>query len=528
MKPIYVITRAHNNLPHNRKQAELEKYLRGLIHISLTQEERRQLERDIDGIVQFLNLKYPKAAEYLISKDAGWIAVNAKGRDKSIYIVLEPIGESYTEHIQESKRVALPKSLSLMEYSQMLIRSFGDNAKVALCYFFASIFKDIIRGVTQSFPILYFYGAAHTGKTQLGNSLTSLFTSKPLAANLNNYTLAGLKEELIRVNTIVHLDEYKNSLDINKREFLKTFWDGVCGRFYNCGLVVSGQEMPTTDIALFNRLVFLTFSKSEFSDEEKRNYEALKSVEKYGLENLTEEILRIRFSFMFDFKSAWENTFADLSYNVCQHAVDERIIKNWATILAAFRTVQRHISMPFDYGEMLAIATKLCVEQNSKTKQNNELSGFWEIVDILVASSKIWIEADFRIKMGTGAGKPISIQESRTGLELDPSKKYLYINFARISQLYAKEGKDANGKTIPRETLKYYLEHSPEFCGTAKSVRFTLIETPQGYISASEETKKSKVTTAMIFDYDMICENYNINLDVTTGKIDEEDDGEKL
>ena len=98
MKPNFVITHVHCNLPKNKKQAELEKYLRGLIHVSLTLDERRQLEKDIDGIVQFLNLKYPKAAEYLISKDAGWIAVNAKGGDKSIYIVLEPIGESYTEH----------------------------------------------------------------------------------------------------------------------------------------------------------------------------------------------------------------------------------------------------------------------------------------------------------------------------------------------------------------------------------------------------------------------------------------------
>lgn len=98
MKPIYVITRAHNNLPHNRKQAELEKYLRGLIHISLTQEERRQLEKDIDGIVRFLNLKYPRVTEYSISSGDSWMSINAKGGDKSIYIVIEKIGKSYSEY----------------------------------------------------------------------------------------------------------------------------------------------------------------------------------------------------------------------------------------------------------------------------------------------------------------------------------------------------------------------------------------------------------------------------------------------
>ena len=437
---------------------------------------------------------------------------------------------------------AVTNDISLMDYSQMLIRSFGDNAKVALCFLFATLFKDIVVSVTTSFPILNLFGPKGTGKSELGHSLTSFFIPNNIAPNINNTTKAALAEAVAEVsNAVVHLDEYKNSLEIEKREFLKGLWDGAGRSRMNmdndkkrettavdCGVVMSGQEMPTADIALFNRLVFLTFSKSEFSDEEKQNYEALKIVEKRGLTHLTGEVLKLREKFRGNFRSAWDNVITDLSNNVRQHAVEDRTLKNWATILAAFRSIEPYISMPFNYGDMLAISTKLCVEQNSKTKQNNELSGFWEIVDILVASSKIWIEADFRIKMGTGTGKKISIQESRTGLELDSSKRYLYINFARISQLYAKEGKDSNGKTIPRETLKYYLEHSPEFCGTAKSVRFTLIESPLGHMSASEETKKSKVTTAMIFDYDMVCENYNVNLDITTGKVDDEDDEEKL
>ena len=98
MKPSYLITRAHCNLPKNKKQAELENYLRGLIHVSLSQEERIQLEKDIDGIVLFLNLKYPKTTEHTVVKESEWIAIYAKGGDKSIYITLESIGESYTEH----------------------------------------------------------------------------------------------------------------------------------------------------------------------------------------------------------------------------------------------------------------------------------------------------------------------------------------------------------------------------------------------------------------------------------------------
>ena len=55
----------------------------------------------------------------------------------------------------------------------------------------------------------------------------------------------------------------------------------------DCGVILSGQEMPTADIALFSRLVFLTFSKTTFSDDEKRRYNELKLIEKRGLTHLT-------------------------------------------------------------------------------------------------------------------------------------------------------------------------------------------------------------------------------------------------
>ena len=123
------------------------------------------------------------------------------------------------------------------------------------------------------------------------------------------------------------------------------------------------------------------------------------------------------------------------------------------------------------------------------------------------------MKVDYHIRMGTGNGRPMRICESSNPLELDPQKPYLYINFSRIAQLYAKEGRDSNGKIIPKETLKYYLEHSQEFLGTCRSMRFKVIENAQGY-TPDDDRARSKVTTAMIFDYNAILENYNIDIDI--------------
>ncbi len=426
--------------------------------------------------------------------------------------------------------------ISLRDYSSRLIKVFGDNAKVALCFLLASLFKDIIVDVTTSFPILNLFGPKGTGKSELGHSLTSFFVAGNIAPNISNTTKAALAEAVAEVSdAVVHLDEYKNNIDLDKREFLKGIWD-CAGRSrmnmdndkkrettaVDCGVVMSGQEMPTADIALFNRLVFLTFSKSQFSDEEKRHYDELKTIEKRGLAHLTGQLLMLRHKFQGSFRYAWDEALQDLNSKVKRFGMEDRTLRNWAIILAAYKTVEHEVDFPFDYQEILTLFSRLSIDQNNKTKQNNELSGFWDTVDILVSSGKVWIDVDYRIKIG---GKPVSLRESGRLFEPNQSKSYLYINFQRISQLYEKEGRESGGKTIPRETLKYYLEHSPEFLGTAKSMRFKLIENASGYVPSNPEQAKTKVTTAMIFDYDAIKEAYSIDIEVGAYQSEESDHG---
>lgn len=434
-----------------------------------------------------------------------------------------------TQGYQQQRRFiyATTNDITFREYAGKLITVFGDNAKIAICFLFATLFRDIVTSVTTSFPILNLFGPKGTGKSELGHSLTSFFIPNNIAPNINNTTKAALAEAVAEVsNAVVHLDEYKNSLDLEKREFLKGLWDGAGRSRMNmdndkkrettavdCGVVLSGQEMPTADIALFSRLLFLTFSKCEFSDAEKRNYEDLKLIEKRGLTHLTGELLTLRKKFQGNFRMAWDDTVSQLSDKIRKNGIEDRTLKNWATILAAYGSIEKYVDVPFSYAELLDLAAKLCVEQNNKTKQNNELSGFWETVDVLVSSSKIWMKVDYHIRMGTGNGRPMRICESSNPIELDPQKPYLYINFSRIAQLYAKEGRDSNGKIIPKETLKYYLEHSQEFLGTCRSMRFKVIENAQGY-TPDDDRARSKVTTAMIFDYNAIRENYNIDIDI--------------
>lgn len=454
-------------------------------------------------------------------------------QDRKYYIpgnALDTIDNTQGYQLMRRFVYAESSNITLNEFAGKLIGVFGNNAKVGLCFLLATLFKDIVTSVTTSFPILNLFGPKGTGKSEMGHALVSFFMPNYEAPNINSSTKAALAEAVAEVsNALVHLDEYKNNLDLDKREFLKGIWDGTGRSRINIdndkkrettavdsGVIMSGQEMPTADIALFSRLIFLTFSKAQFNDEEKKRFEELQRIQKKGLTHLTAGILKLRNYFQGNFRQAWDEAMSDMNDLVRDSNIEDRTLRNWVVALAAFRCLEKKLDLPMSYGEMLKICADGCRDQNAKTIQNNELSGFWDTLDILVSSSKVWINVDYRIEAGKNREHPI--REGKP-IHLRSDKRYLFLSFSRVASLYSKETRDAGNKSIPAESLKFYLEKSDEFLGTAKSIRFRMVDTPQGYIGAT--SSKSKVTTAMIFDYDAIIEKYGIDIDIVTDQTDE-------
>ncbi|MBO5500236.1 MAG: toprim domain-containing protein, partial [Bacteroidales bacterium] len=188
-------------------------------------------------------------------------------QDRKYYIpgnALDTIDNTQGYQLMRRFVYAETSSITLNEFAAKLIGVFGDNAKVGLCFLLATLFKDIVTSVTTSFPILNLFGPKGTGKSEMGHALVSFFMPNYEAPNINSSTKAALAEVVAEVsNAIVHLDEYKNNLDLDKREFLKGIWDGTGRSRINLdndkkrettavdsGVIMSGQEMPTADIAL--------------------------------------------------------------------------------------------------------------------------------------------------------------------------------------------------------------------------------------------------------------------------------------
>lgn len=428
-------------------------------------------------------------------------------------------------------------AVSLRDYSEKLIKVFGNNAKVGICFLIATLFRDVIAGQTKSFPILNLFGPKGSGKSELGHSLMSFFIIKNTPPNIQNATIAAMSDTVAQcANALVHVDEYKNTIDIDKREFLKGLWDGTGRSRMNmdrdkkreitsvdCGVILSGQEMPTIDIALFSRLIYLTFNKTSFSNEEKKAFDDCKATRDMGLSHLTLQLLRHRSKMEAEFSSNYRQCMSDLNAKLENENIEDRIQRNWVIPLAAFRTMESVIDVPFSYKEMLDITVDGIIRQNRECKSNNELANFWNVVSYLLQDGEIFNEADYRIDYE----KKFKSNMIKNEMVFFRPRPILKMRKSRIFMLYKKFARQVGDAALPPESLKYYLENSKEYLGVKNSVRFKniqkgvevkkIVDTDNG----RELRGTSSTEQAMCFDYEQIMENYNINLEIDTDVQDE-------
>jgi DNA primase catalytic core len=377
-------------------------------------------------------------------------------------------------------------TISLREYSSKLITVFGENASVALCFYFASLFRDILFKRFNFFPILNLFGPKGAGKTELAVSLMSFFGKLGKGPNINSTTKAALADHVSQLcNACAHIDEYSNSIELDKIEFLKGLWDGV-GRtrmamdkdkkkettLVECAVILSGQEMPTADIALFSRLIYLTFSKVEYDEQAKQDFNELKAIESKGNTHITNEILALRKLFQANFADSYTQTAEDFNIALQDSVIEDRIFKNWLLPIATFHAIRSAIDISFTYEQLIAIAAVQIRIQNGETKQSNEVSTFWEIVKYLASDGLIHDNVDYKIQKATS----IKTDEMTSAKEFEDTTAILYIQMSRIKHLYRKQGRQMGMKVMPLESMDYYLKHDKRYLGK-KRARFNFLDT---------------------------------------------------
>ena len=516
------------------KEEQLQKLKQYLYKATKSAELITQLGWQRDGFFAFGNGIYYNG-QWLAVNEFGIVAIQHPNSNPD----QEPIESNYylpafsklykDTKFYEFERSFVHKaygSVTLKGFSSMLVEVFGDNAKIGLCYLLASLFRDIIVDYTKWFPLLNLFGPPHSGKSELGHSLMSFFIIENNPPNIENSTVAALSDAVAQTsNALVHLDEYKDSIDITKREFLKGLWDGTGRNRMNMdkdkkreitkvdtGVIISGQEMAVSDIALFTRFVFLSFDLHTPTSEQTARFERMTEVRKLGCSHLTLQILNNRSYFEQNFHTAYISTLEDIQTALKGEPVEIRILKNWVVPLAAFQTLRNQLELPFTYEDLKTIAIKGIKIQSEKCKTNQDVGVWWNIVNFLASQGKIYERCHYRID---------SVQELTTDeskMVYQQAKTILQIRVKTIFELYLEHAKKTGQKVLPKASLDYYLEHSPELIGHKHSVRFDDIK--DGIVQYEEDEKgqrtnrkKSFTDQVLVFDYLEICKRYGITLE---------------
>ena len=448
-------------------------------------------------------------------------------------------------------------SISFSDMARLMAEVFGDNAKIAICYLLASLHRDIITSYTQNFPILNLFGPKGSGKTELGITLMRFLTIGDKPLNLRNTTGPSLSQMLsMAANSLVLLDEYKNTLDMRIIEIIKGAYDGV-GRArmdmdkgkqiertpVDCGVMVCGQEMPTLDIAMFTRMIYLPTAITVHDREAKDRFNRLSDIRKMGLQHLTMQVLAHRANF----ESAFYDTYNEVTNEVCDliegDNVEDRLWRNWAVLLATYKVLRVPLGLPFDYNEIKSLCFEGIKRQNSEVTSNNELGNLWNALSTLYDQGKVFPDSDFKVKyvmrINTDKGK-------REFKDKHPVLMLRLANFvSQYKQLAQREGEKKI--IMDRDSIRYYLTTGSAYLGVKPSERYVSMKDgmPEMVLEQAKDSMgrpqydnlKNPIMKQVVaykfdrflcFDYEMLKTRYGLRLERFTAleadRMEEEDD----
>ena len=435
--------------------------------------------------------------------------------------------------------------INLYDFIDKMIVVFGNNAKMGFAFLLATLFLDVVKQTSKRLALLNIFGRKGSGKTELGTALMSFFIRQNDPPSLATTSIASLNDMLsCAENNLVHLDEYKNAIHFQKIELLKQIWGGtgqtkknmdgdkkVQRTFVRSGVILTGQDKPNRDDALFSRVIYLQYSKTSFSREAKQRFDEFQQISARGVAHLTLELLKLRPVFETDYSAHYASCKRDLIGAFAEETIEDRVLNNWLAPLAAFRTAEHSLNLPFDYKDLLNFCVNGIRAQNDELCKKSDVAEFWSLLDANHMQGRIIDKAHFFIKYETSF-KPA--EKKVPEMNFESPKALLYLNFQSVVTSLVQRsatGGSIIGRLDP-SSLESYLRTHESFLGT-KQMRFRVL-LPNGQPDVTYESKDGRTTKrvkevrpkSLVFDYDFLREAYDLSLETVErdeNEIPEED-----
>lgn len=388
---------------------------------------------------------------FIKSDETGILIIN----DQAFYLpafskMFEEKDEMY---LTEKKFIyQLPENeISINEWMQLFAAAYGEKSIAAILFFIGSLYRDVLLSVHKCYPILNCYGQRGSGKGKMVDSLMRMFGEPQDQIMLGGESTGkGFMRKFGQLkNAIVWLDEYKNNLPVKIIENIKNIYDAIgytVAKMSNdsqtnilsilSACILSGQEMPVQEPALFTRVIMLLFEPGKFNDEQRKAFFKLKKIEEDGLSYLTAQILLFRKIFEQDYQERYDIIFKEFLKEVNDPEIDDRMIMNVSILAAVYVVLKDEINFPFTYKEVKAFLIDNMKYQASILKGNDDVAKWWQVVEQL-AHLKLIVEGrDYLIESG-----------------------FLYIRLRTVHPLYLKELRSrGDNHFLSISTLENYIK----------------------------------------------------------------------
>lgn len=423
------------------------------------------------GVVQFKGTRY-----YLPAFSKFRELVKSDDEDNSF--------ESHRDFIIEEKT----EGPTFKEWSTKMVDVYGENGMIAVSYYLASLFRDLIFRRFRHFPHLNLFGPQGSGKSWMAISLMYMFGRARTAFDLNQGTNVGFFRLLSQArNALAWYDEYKNDIHPRRIAALKGAYDGsghvkgVLSQDHrtvvtkvNSGLIISGQDQPTADIALFERCISLNFPERIYTPEEEKAALELKELETSRvLSQITQEILQYRQLVEDQFDRVYQDVKDDIQVGTADYiAAKSRVKSNYAYLLTVTRILAEKLDFGFDVAKLFFVMTDQVIGQSSAMFSEDEVSTFWRIFERLVDTDQLRKGLHYKVE----SKRKIKIQvagNSTTDKEFEVATKLLILNFSTVHSLYQEFYKRQLNRTGQgANALRIYLKSKSYYVGTSRGQRF--------------------------------------------------------
>jgi hypothetical protein len=499
----------------NASKIEFHRIKEKLYDLTKDAEEIKTLGWHKDGFYAFANGIYN--SRFTGVDDFGIIAhkIETENGEEDRHYFIPAMSSIYRNEDEsyemEKKFVYVPRpDVKFRDWAELFCKVHKENGQIGLCYYIASVFRDIIYHRFKFFPHLFLFGPPGTGKSNMGWSISYMFGLERKPFNLNAGTAVGFHRTFAQFrNAVVWFDEYSNSIEIKRIQDLKGAYDGaghVKGEFsatggssnkttstpVNSACIISGQELPVADNALFKRVILCQYHQTEFSEEERKLNDDLRTLQSKGLSHISGSLNKFRKKVQEEYHEVFNSVMKEFNTEMGKDSgIEERIMINASIPLAMFKLLEEELHFPFSYKEIKETFFANVRSQNGLISSAKETNTFWDQVDFLVSRGEIKDQEDFKVKRIQSVKVMKGRGESETK-EFALPKDVLFLCMTKVHPLYLESlRKQGQNKGMDKNSLTHYLSHSREFIGLVNKTTFKIGD-------------KTTSTSAYAFDYDYL------------------------